>query len=123
MLDENKNFPIKETEKLNPKNLYGLTKKFNEVIAQEFSQKHKIPIVGLRFFTVYGEWGRPDMFLLKLFKSLTTKKIMYVNNFGNHDRDFTYIGDLVNILKLLFKKNFTKHEIYNICSNNPVNID
>jgi UDP-glucuronate 4-epimerase len=120
---ENKNFPIKETEKLNPKNLYGLTKKFNEVIAQEFSQKNKIPIVGLRFFTVYGEWGRPDMFLLKLFKSLTTKKIMYVNNFGNHDRDFTYIGDLVNILKLLFKKNFTKHEIYNICSNNPVNID
>lgn len=120
---ENTNFPIKETENLNPKNIYGLTKKLNEVIAHEFSKKHKMQIVGLRFFTVYGNWGRPDMFLLKLFKSLTTKNTMYVNNFGNHDRDFTYIVDLVNILKLLFKKNFTKHEIYNICSNNPININ
>ena len=48
---------------------------------------------------------------------------MYVNNFGNHDRDFTYIGDVISILNKLFNRKITKHEIYNICSNNPVNIN
>ena len=120
---DSKNFPLNEKEKLNPKNVYGITKKLNEVIAEDFYKKHNIRIIGLRFFTVYGEWGRPDMFFLKLFKSLKTKEIMYVNNFGNHDRDFTYIGDVISILNKLFNRKITKHEIYNICSNNPVNIN
>ena len=120
---ENKNFPLKETENLNPKNVYGISKKLNEVIAEDFNRKFSLPIVGLRFFTVYGEWGRPDMFFLKLFKALKTKEIMYVNNFGNHDRDFTYIGDVIAILRKLFKKNFKRHEVYNISSNKPVNIN
>ena len=51
---------------------------------------------GLRFFTIYGEWGRPDMFMLKLFKSSSKKTKFYLNNYGNHKRDFTYIGDATN---------------------------
>ena len=62
-------------------------------------------------------------FFLKLFKSLKTKEVMFVNNFGNHDRDFTYVGDVVRILEKLFKKNINKHEVYNICSNSPISID
>ena len=120
---ENTNFPLQEKETLNPKNVYGITKKLNEVIAEDYYNRYDIKIVGLRFFTVYGEWGRPDMFFLKLFKSLKTKETMYVNNFGNHVRDFTYIGDLVKILNKLFIQKIKKHEIYNICSNNPVNIN
>ncbi len=120
---ENTNFPLQEKELLNPKNVYGITKKLNEVIAEDFYKKYNIKVVGLRFFTVYGEWGRPDMFFLKLFKSLKTKETMYVNNFGNHDRDFTYVGDVVRILNKLFVQKIRKHEVYNICSNNPVNIN
>jgi UDP-glucuronate 4-epimerase len=120
---ENTNFPLQEKELLNPKNVYGITKKLNEVIAEDYYKKYDIKVVGLRFFTVYGEWGRPDMFFLKLFKSLKTKEKMYVNNFGNHDRDFTYVGDVVKILNKLFVQKIRKHEVYNICSNNPVNIN
>ena len=82
----------------------------------------KINFIGLRFFTVFGEWGRPDMFMLKLFKAHTTKGIFYLNNYGNHERDFTYIGDVVKAVEKLIKKKFKKHEVFNICSNNPVNI-
>ena len=120
---ESSNFPLNEKEKLNPKNVYGITKKLNEIIAEDFFKKNNTEIIGLRFFTVYGEWGRPDMFFLKLFKSLKTKEVMFVNNFGNHDRDFTYVGDVVRILEKLFKKNINKHEVYNICSNSPISID
>ena len=120
---ESNNFPLNEKEKLHPKNVYGITKKLNEIIAEDFFKKNNSEIIGLRFFTVYGEWGRPDMFFLKLFKSLKTKETMYVNNFGNHDRDFTYVGDVVKILNKLFVQKIRKHEVYNICSNNPVNIN
>jgi UDP-glucuronate 4-epimerase len=82
----------------------------------------KISFVGLRFFTVYGEWGRPDMFMMKLFKSQLTNKFFYLNNYGNHLRDFTYIDDVVKAVSKIIKKKFTKHEIFNICSNSPVNI-
>ena len=58
----------------------------------------------MRFFTIYGEWGRPDMFFLKLFKSAFTKEIFNLNNRGNHFRDFTYIGDIFNLIKNLLKK-------------------
>ena len=116
-------FPLKENEKLNPKNVYGLTKKLNEIIAEYYYRKFKTKIIGLRFFTVYGEWGRPDMFFLKLFRSLKTNHTMFVNNFGDHVRDFTYIGDVVKYVEILAKKNIKKHDVYNICSNNPVNIN
>ena len=119
---ENENFPLKEKEKLNPKNIYAVSKKLNEKIAEINQKVGQLSFVGLRFFTVYGEWGRPDMFMMKLFKSHITNKTFYLNNYGNHLRDFTYVGDVVKAVSKLMKKNFKKHEIFNICSNKPVNI-
>ena len=82
----------------------------------------KINFIGLRFFTIYGELGRPDMLLYKIFNSYFTKKKLYINNYGNHERDFTYIEDVVKIIdKIIFKK-FNNHKIYNICSSKPLNI-
>ena len=121
---DSNNFPIKENEFLNPKNIYGLSKKLNEKIAEFFNRVYDYNITGLRFFTVYGEWGRPDMFLFKLFKSLFNKEVFHLNNSGNHNRDFTYIGDVVAIIINIMKKKFknNKHECFNICSNKPINI-
>ena len=119
--DSNK-FPLKEKIKLNPKNIYGLSKKINEEMAQIFEKQYKIKFVGLRFFTVFGKWGRPDMFIFKLFKSLFEKKPFYLNNAGNHQRDFTFIDDVSEIIFRLIKKKIRNHKIYNICSNNPQNI-
>jgi len=68
-------FPLCENDELNPKNIYGLSKKINEEIAEYYSKIYNIKFVGLRFFTIYGEWGRPDMFLLKMFKASKQKKI------------------------------------------------
>ena len=67
---DRKKLPLKEIDDLNPKNIYGLSKKINEEIANCYSKIYKINFIGLRFFTIYGEWGRPDMFMLKLFKQL-----------------------------------------------------
>ena len=119
---ESTNFPLEESEKLNPKNIYAVSKKLNEEIADMHQKIDKINFIGLRFFTVFGEWGRPDMFMLKLFKAHLTKKIFYLNNYGNHLRDFTYIDDVVKAVEKIIKKSFNKHEIFNICSNNPINI-
>lgn len=119
---DSKKFPLKETNKLNPKNIYALSKKMNEELADYYSKIYKTQFIGLRFFTIFGEWGRPDMFMLKLFKAWKLKKIFYLNNFGNHLRDFTFIGDVVNIFNKLIYKNVQKHEIFNICSNDPKNI-
>ena len=94
-------------------------------MAEIFSKQFNIKLVGLRFFTIYGEWGRPDMFLMKyLTSSFDRTKKFYLNNFGNHTRDFTYILDACEIIeKLLFsKKKQRKHQIFNICSNNPIKL-
>ena len=72
---DSKKFPLKESEKLNPKNIYGVSKKLNEIISTFYSKRYNIRMIGMRFFTIYGEWGRPDMFFLKLFKSAFTKNI------------------------------------------------
>lgn len=122
---EQKSLPVSEKAKQNPINIYASTKFLNEIISQFYSKIFKTNIIGLRFFTVYGEWGRPDMFLFKLFKSFFTKKFFYLNNSGNHKRDFTYIGDVVEILiKLMKKKNYGDLKNYqiNVCSNSPVSI-
>ena len=119
---EVKKFPSKESSQLNPKNIYAFSKVVNENLANFYSEKYKIKIIGLRFFTCYGEWGRPDMFLFKLFKSIETKKYLNLNNYGNHYRDFTYIEDVLKIISKLIKSNLKKHEIFNVCSNKPLNI-
>ena len=119
---DSENFPLKENENLNPKNIYGLSKKINEEIANLKQFNSKMNFIGLRFFTIFGEWGRPDMFMFKLFKAFFLKKVFYLNNYGNHLRDFTYIGDVKNIVKKLVDKKISGHHIFNICSNKPQNI-
>ena len=118
--DKNK-FPVSENVKLYPKNIYGLSKKMNEEYVN-ILLNNKTKYIGLRFFTVFGEWGRPDMFMLKLFKAHMRKGIFYLNNYGNHERDFTYIGDVVKAVDKLIKRKFKKHEVFNICSDKPINI-
>ena len=118
---DSKKFPLNETQKVNPKNIYALSKKINEDMAEVFSSQYNISFVGLRFFTVYGEWGRPDMFLMKyLTSSYDNKSKFYLNNYGKHTRDFTYISDVSKIIsKLIYSKKKLKHEIFNVCSNKP----
>ena len=117
-------FPVKENYNLKPKNIYGLSKKINEEMTNILPQKNKTICVGLRFFTVYGEWGRPDMFMIKYLKATYDKsKVFYLNNYGNHFRDFTYINDVCKILKkLIYSKLKYKHLIINICSNKSLKL-
>tara|TARA_B110000305_G_scaffold242058_1_gene319440 strand:- start:516 stop:1475 length:960 start_codon:yes stop_codon:yes gene_type:complete len=119
---DNNRFPLHEKEEINPKNIYGLSKKFNEEIAQNFFEMYNFKSTGLRFFTVFGEWGRPDMFMLKLLNAAYKKRKFYLNNKGNHYRDFTYIKDVISLVIKLRKVKNNKHEVYNICSNKPIGL-
>ena len=78
-----------------PLALYGATKKANELMAHTYSNLYQLPTTGLRFFTVYGPWGRPDMALFKFTRNIIEGKPIDVFNHGNHRRDFTYIDDIV----------------------------
>jgi UDP-glucuronate 4-epimerase len=118
-----KKFPSRENFNLKPKNIYSLSKKFNEDLSESYSNFYKVNVTALRFFTVYGEWGRPDMFIMKFMKAALEKNLFYLNNFGDHFRDFTYIDDVTSILyKLLNKKKNNHYEVYNVCGNKPTNI-
>ena len=117
-----KKYPINEKQKLNPINIYGLSKKFNEEIARNFYDMYNFKSIGLRFFTVFGEWGRPDMFILKFLDSSFNSKKFILNNNGKHFRDFTYIGDVVHILMKLRELKIIGPEIFNICSNKPISL-
>jgi UDP-glucuronate 4-epimerase len=79
-----------------PLSLYAATKKSNELMAHTYSNLYEIPTTGLRFFTVYGPWGRPDMALFHFTQSIIDGKTIDVFNYGNHRRDFTYIDDIVD---------------------------
>jgi UDP-glucuronate 4-epimerase len=78
-----------------PMSLYAATKKANELMAHAYSNLYGLPATGLRFFTVYGPWGRPDMALFKFTKKILAGEPIDVYNFGNHRRDFTYIDDII----------------------------
>ena len=78
-----------------PMALYGATKKANELMAHAYSSLYDLPTTGLRFFTVYGPFGRPDMALFLFTKNIVEGKPIDVYNFGNHSRDFTYVDDIV----------------------------
>jgi UDP-glucuronate 4-epimerase len=98
-------FPLEENDSCNkPIQLYAATKKSNEVIAHSFSAIYKIPTTGLRFFTVYGPWGRPDMALYKFTKNIINSKPIDVFNYGKHVRDFSYIDDVVFYILAVIKK-------------------
>lgn len=105
--------PFKESSTTDhPIQLYAATKKSNELIAHSYSYIYKLPTTGLRFFTVYGPWGRPDMALFKFTKNILSNKKIEIFNYGDHSRDFTYIDDIVQgIVKSInkipkSKKNF-----------------
>jgi len=118
-----KKFPLNEKDFLHPTNTYSLSKKFNEDLAAIYNKFYKVNSVALRFFTVYGEWGRPDMFCSKVLDAAFKREVLYINNFGNHSRDFTYIKDVNLVLyNLLNCKTINNFEILNICSNKPWNI-
>lgn len=92
----NKNPPFSVKDNTDwPISLYAATKRSNEILAHSYSALFNLPTTGVRFFTVYGPWGRPDMALFKFTKALLSDQPLDIYNFGNHARDFTYIDDVV----------------------------
>ena len=101
----NKNLPFRENDKTeNQLSIYAATKKSTESIAHAYSNIWKLPITMIRFFTVYGPWGRPDMALFKFTKGIINKKKIDIYNKGKMYRDFTYIDDIVNGVIALMNK-------------------
>lgn len=125
----NKKIPYSTSDKVdNPVSLYAVTKKSNELMAHAYSKLFGIPSTGLRFFTVYGPAGRPDMAYFSFTnKLLEGKKIQIFNN-GNCKRDFTYIDDIVNGVVNVMQKSpdanedGVKYKVYNIGNNQPENL-
>ena len=121
----NKKVPYKESDKVSsPLQYYAATKISNEAIAESYSRLYKIRCTGLRFFTVYGPWGRPDMALFKFVKNIFNNKSINIYNKGYHYRDFTYIDDVIYLtLKISESKKFFNkenyHRILNIGTGNP----
>jgi len=110
-----------------PVSLYAATKKSNELMAYAYSQLYNIPCTGLRFFTVYGPWGRPDMAVHKFTKALLESNPIDVYNEGELYRDFTYIDDIIEgimrILQNIYSSDIVlKNRIFNIGNNSPVKV-
>lgn len=122
-----------------PLSLYAATKKSNELMAHTYSHLYGLPTTGLRFFTVYGPWGRPDMSPFKFADAIVKGKSLQIYNYGNHQRDFTYIDDIVEgIIKVLHKpaepnpdwngitpdsgNSFAPWRVYNIGNSEPVEL-
>ena len=122
--ERNQAFHEKET-KISPKSMYGLSKLENEIFAQKFSKSYGLNMLGLRFFSVYGPWGRPDMAYFSFTKSLYNRSKIYLHNHGTMKRDMTYIDDVIDgiirsINYLLQKNNEPNHEVFNLGNNKPV---
>ena len=135
-----KQFPFSEDNFANhPVSLYASTKISNELIAHSYSHLYNLPATGLRFFTVYGPWGRPDMAPMIFAKLILDRKPIKVFNYGKMKRDFTYIDDVVEIIFRCCKKpstidsnfdksnpspstSFAPHRIFNVGNNNPTNL-
>ena len=122
-----------------PLSLYAASKKANELMAHTYSLLYNLPTTGLRFFTVYGPWGRPDMALFKFTKAILANKPIQVFNYGKHRRDFTYIDDIVEGLIRVFDRPAAPNpkwsgespdsatskapwRVYNIGNNNPIDL-
>ena len=130
----NKKVPYATEDKVdNPVSLYAATKKSNELFAHAYSKLYNIPSTGLRFFTVYGPAGRPDMAYFGFTNKLKEGKTIQIFNFGNCKRDFTYVDDIVTGVKHVMcnapeKKNgedglpIPPYRVYNIGNNNPENL-
>lgn len=126
---KNRKVPYKTTDNVDhPVSLYAATKKSDELLAYAYSNLYNIKVTGLRFFTVYGPFGRPDMAYFSFTNDIIDNKVIKVFNNGDMYRDFTYIDDVVtSIINLLDKvpledENGVAYKIYNIGNNNPVKI-
>ena len=136
----NTKLPLSEKDPVDhPVSLYAATKRANELIAHSYSHLYNLPSTGLRFFTVYGPWGRPDMALFLFTKSMIKGEKIDVYNNGNMIRDFTYIDDVVNsIIKVLDKppkenlsleksdltpeNSWAPHKIFNVGNSKPIKL-
>lgn len=130
----NKKVPFSTDDKVdNPVSLYAATKKSNELLAHAYSKLYDIPTTGLRFFTVYGPMGRPDMAYFGFTNKLIKGETIEIFNYGNCKRDFTYVDDIVEgIIRVMNKAPERKvgedglpippYKIYNIGNNNPENL-
>lgn len=118
----NESQPFKTTDKTDtPISLYAATKKSNELMAHTYSHLYGIKTTGLRFFTVYGPWGRPDMAPMLFADAITHGRAIKVFNHGNMSRDFTYIDDIVDgVIKVI--DNPSSCNVYNIGNNAPVSL-
>ncbi|EDO26146.1 predicted protein [Nematostella vectensis] len=122
----NKKVPFSEEDSVdNPVSLYAATKKSNELMAHTYSHLYKIPTTGLRFFTVYGPWGRPDMAPILFADAISNNLSIKVFNKGDMERDFTYIDDIVEGVKRVIEKPVERRElykIYNIGNNDSIKL-
>lgn len=122
----NDKVPFSEEDKVDsPVSLYAASKKSNELMAHAYSNLYKIPTTGLRFFTVYGPWGRPDMAPFLFTKAIVNNEPIKIFNNGNMLRDFTYIDDIINgLIKVLAHIPQTEipYKIYNIGNSTPVKL-
>ena len=121
---ENKKVPFSTSDNVDhPISLYAATKKSNELMAHTYSHLYNIPTTGMRFFTVYGPWGRPDMAPMLFSEAISKGKLIKVFNQGNMSRDFTYIDDIVNGIEILLKNlpniEDMPYRILNIGNGNP----
>lgn len=126
---QNTKLPYSESDQVDhPVSLYAATKKSNELMAHSYSHLYGMPCTGLRFFTVYGPWGRPDMSPYIFIKAILEKRPIQLFNFGDMSRDFTYIDDIVRgVVEVLAKpaskeKDHTLHRVLNIGNNQPVQL-
>ena len=116
----NKKVPFSENDNVDhPVSLYAATKKANELFAHSYSHLFGIPSIGLRFFTVYGPWGRPDMAPFIFTKAIINKKPIQIFNNGNMSRDFTYIDDITEIIIRLINKPPKANPYFNYSDPNP----
>ena len=123
---ENKKVPFETTDNVDhPISLYAATKKSNELMAHTYGHLYGFKTTGLRFFTVYGPWGRPDMAYYLFADAIHNGKPIKVFNNGQMERDFTYIDDIVNGITKIIEKNIDSREhykIYNIGNNKTVSL-
>ena len=118
----NKKIPFSEHDDVsNPISLYAATKKSNELIANSYSHLYGINTTGLRFFTVYGPWGRPDMAIYIFTEKIISNEKIQIFNHGNMKRDFTYIDDIIAGTKMAIRKNY-KCEIFNLGNHKSENL-
>lgn len=122
----NDKIPFSEDDRVDhPVSLYAATKRSNELMAHTYSDLYGLKTTGLRFFTVYGPWGRPDMAMFLFVDAILQGKPLQVFNHGNLYRDFTYVGDVVNSIKLIVAasgEKLARYNLYNVGNGKPVRL-